>query len=160
MQSEETEKTKSGRKAFVIGGIIGSIIVIVSFLYFAIASQNKTSGLPVLRVNNQIIQIEFARSAQEKYHGLCCRDSLPEDHGMLFVHDQPGDYRFWMRDTRIPLDMYWISSQREIVHIEHSVQPDSYPQRFGAPVPAQYVLETNAGYAKQHGIEVGDTVSF
>lgn len=138
----------------VVGLIMGA------FLYFAIISQNSNKSMPTLRINNQEIHIEIATTLQEKKEGLCCRNSLPERQGMLFVYDQPGDYGFWMKNTRIPLDMYWISAEKKIVHIEHSVRPDSYPQSFRSPIPAQYILETNAGFAKKHSITVGDQAEF
>lgn len=155
MQNEKTKKTKWARK-FVIPVIIG-ITLCTAMIIFAMTSQNN---LRTLTVNNTEIAIEFATSSQEKSRGLCCRDTLPENQGMLFVYDRPGDYGFWMKDTRIPLDMYWINQEKEIVHIEHSVVPSSYPKSYRSPKPAQYILETNAGFAKQHNIQVGDPVSF
>lgn len=131
---------------------------IISIVIFAILSQNKK--LAELTINDTTVAVEFAKTSQEQSRGLCCRDSLPENQGMLFVYDSPGNYGFWMKDTRIPLDMYWISSEKRIVHIEHSVQPDSYPKSYRSPEPAQYILETNAGFAKQYNIQVGDIVQF
>lgn len=161
MQNERTKKTKLGRSTLILGGLVGLVIAVLAvFFYIATPLQNETSSLPTLRVDNQEVYIEIARTPEEQARGLCCRDNLPEDHGMLFVYDQPGDYGFWMKDTRIPLDMYWINKDKEIVHIEHSVEPDSYPKSFNSPVPAQYVLETNAGYAKKYDIQIGDTTSF
>lgn len=79
---------------------------------------------------------------------------------MLFVYDEPGDYRFWMKDTKIPLDMFWIDSNKQIVHIERDVQPSSYPKSFGSTKPAKYVLETNAGFADKYKIKNRDNVAF
>lgn len=79
---------------------------------------------------------------------------------MLFVYDMPGSYAFWMKDTRIPLDIMWLNSEKEIVHIESNVQPASYPKTFVPKMPAQYVLETNAGYAQKYTIKIGDRVEF
>ncbi len=114
----------------------------------------------IVTIKNQKLLVEVARTLQEKSKGLCCRDSLPENHGMLFVYDQPGDYGFWMKNTRIALDIYWINTNKEIVYIENSVQPDSFPKTFRSLKPAHYVLETSAGYAKKHGIKVGDEAQF
>ncbi len=91
---------------------------------------------------------------------MCCRDSLPQNEGMLFVYDQPTDLRFWMKDMRFPLDMIWIDHNKKIVHIEQDVKPSSYPKVFSAKTLAQYVLETNANYVSKHNIKVGDAVSF
>lgn len=151
---EQRAKQKS-RTVLLVVGII--VVAVSLFIIFAIMSQNK---LPVLTVNDTSINVEIAKTSQERSKGLCCRDSLPEDQGMLFVFDTPGNYGFWMKDTRIPLDMYWINQEKKIVHIEHSASPDSYPKSFRSPEPAQYVLETNAGFAKKHAINIGDTVEF
>ena len=113
-----------------------------------------------VKINSSTLQVAVADDNQERARGLCCRDFLPVDEGMLFVYNQPGDYGFWMKDTWIPLDMLWISSDKNVVHIEHSVQPESYPETFHSPQSAQYILETNAGWAKNNDVRVGDIVSF
>lgn len=160
MQNEKTKKTKWALRAaaLLVLGVFAGVV------FFAISSQKpepqKIVKDPTVKINDTVIHINFAITSQEKTRGLCCRDSLAEDHGMLFVYDFPGNYGFWMKDTRIPLDMYWINSRKEIVHIEHSVQPSSYPKSFGSQVISQYILETNAGFAKDHGIEIGDTARF
>ena len=173
MQNDETKKIKLAHKELFILAIIALIIfaMLPHFLLHsqgqsyksidtknATLSQNRKSTS--LSVKNQVLQVDMAYSAQEQQHGLCCRDSLEPDAGMLFVYDKPGDYRFWMKDTRIPLDMYWVNTEKKIVHIEENVQPESYPKSFGSPKPAQYILETNAGFAKKHNIKVGDKIRF
>jgi uncharacterized membrane protein (UPF0127 family) len=156
MQNDVIKKTKWARRIFPLAGIIVAMFVFI----FATVLQNNESNLKNLRIKNQTIAIEIAKTSQEKSKGLCCRDTLEANAGMLFVYEEPGDYRFWMKDTRIALDMYWISAEKKIVHIEHNIRPETYPEEFGAPIPAQYILETNAGYAKKHNIKVGDQVDF
>lgn len=153
MQNDAIKKTKSAHKLVVV--VLATLFCVIVF--FAISSQNQVR---TLRIGTTKLTIEIATSSQEKSQGLCCRDSLPKNSGMLFVYHQPGDYRFWMKDTKIPLDMYWINSEKRIVHIEHSVKPESYPESFGTEKSAQYILETNAGFAKSHNITIGDTVKF
>lgn len=139
--------------------VVGFAVVLYVVSFFLLHSYHQNNE-KLLKINGTKIVIEIATSSQEKQKGLCCRDSLPENQGMLFVYEKPGNYRFWMKDTRIPLDMYWISSEKKIVHIEDNVQPESYKKSFGTDIPSQYVLETNAGFAKKHNIRVGDTVEF
>ena len=131
---------------------IGSLL-----LLFITRPQDQIS---FLTINDNKLSIQIATTSQEKQQGLCCRDSLPENQAMLFVYDEPGNYRFWMKNTKIPLDMYWINSQKKIVHIEEAVLPSTYPMTFGTNAPAQYILETNANYASKNHIKVGDNVSF
>lgn len=154
MQKEEIKKIKLVHKLLIAIGVVAMGLIII---FFAITSQNTKNTVVI---NSTRIDIEIATTSQEKEIGLCCRDNLPENAGMLFVYDQPGLHYFWMKDTRIPLDMYWIDDAKKIVHIEHDVQPESYPETFGPSIPAQYILETNAGFARRSGISVGDYAQF
>jgi uncharacterized membrane protein (UPF0127 family) len=154
MQNEKTKKIKS---ALNFGGAIFIIITTLVVIKFAKTSQNQAQKL---KINNTTINIEIAKTSQEKAKGLCCRDSLSPNGGMLFVYDRPDYYAFWMKDTKIPLDIYWIDSGKQIIHIEENILPSSYPKAYVSKQAAQYVLETNAGFAKTHNIKVGDNVAF
>jgi len=153
MQNERIKKTKLARKLLFGAGLtlLGLII------FFATQSHNNTT---TLQISSQTLHIEIANTSQKRSKGLCCRQSLADDQGMLFVYDRPGDYRFWMKDTQIPLDMFWLSADKQIVHIEKNVQPDSYPETFGSSEPAQFVLETNEGFAQKYDIKNRDSVAF
>lgn len=83
------------------------------------------------------------------------RETLAPHAGMLFIFDQPGRYGFWMKHTRIPLDMLWLDQNWQVVHIERTVPPctnDPCP-RYRPPADARYVLEVNGGAAD--GIAIG-----
>ena len=154
MQSEKTKKIKWARS---LGLILSIALLPFVVVYFAIRSQYSTTTISVRGVT---VKAQIATTSQQKQRGLCCRDSLPQNAGMLFVYETPENHRFWMKDTRIPLDIYWLDAKKNIVHIEHDVQPSSFPKTYGTDIPSQYVLETNAGFAKKHGIRVGDKVAF
>jgi uncharacterized membrane protein (UPF0127 family) len=64
-----------------------------------------------------------------------------------------------MKDMRVPLDIIWLSDTGDIVHIERSVSPDSYPRVFYPGTPARYVLEMRAGQAALRKWEVGSRVA-
>lgn len=153
MQKGHTKKTEWARS-----GVVGSAIALfVCVGYFGLTAQ---TDLRTVKIHSQELHVNIATSSQDKQKGLCCRDGLPADEGMLFVFNKPGFYAFWMKDTRIPLDMFWINSDKLIVHIEKSVQPGSYPKSFVSSEPATYVLETNAGYADRYQIKNRDKVAF
>lgn len=152
MPNEKTKKTKLALKA---GLLLAAALVAVGIGSGIFWLTRPSASTQTVTINRSDLTLELARTPKQKQRGLCCRDQLPADHGMLFIYDQPGFYQFWMKDTRLPLDIIWLNQQQEIVHIEHKVQPASYPQRYGSPYPAQYVLEVNAGYAQQRQLEVG-----
>ncbi|MPZ18371.1 MAG: DUF192 domain-containing protein [Luteitalea sp.] len=115
------------------------------------------------------VSLEVAATEEERQRGLMFRDGLAPDEGMIFVFPEPGANGFWMKNTLIPLDMFWLESDGRIVAIRQSVPPcgNKSDRDFDCPIyepgPAAsssiYVIETAAGFAKQHGIEVGDTVA-
>lgn len=100
-------------------------------------------------INYAGVQIiaEVARTKDERTEGLMNRDSLPYNGGMLFIFDSEDRYSFWMKNTKIPLDIIWISADDKVVHIERNAQPCTTPicERFTPTRPAKYVLETNPG---------------
>ena len=104
------------------------------------------------------IRLIIASTSAEQELGLGDRSSLPAAEGMLFVFDQSSDYGFWMKDMEFPLDIIWLDKDFKIIHIEPNLSPSTYPQAFSPGSPAKYVIEVNAGFAKQHTLAVGQTV--
>ena len=88
------------------------------------------------------------------------RESLPEDSGMLFIFEGETVRTFWMKNTYLPLDMIFINSEKEIIHIEKDAQPcESDPCRvYSSKHPAEYVIEVNAGFSERKGLNPGDSV--
>ena len=101
--------------------------------------------------------VELATSRMQWARGLMFRDSLPQSHGMLFVFDSPRQLSFWMRNTRISLDMLFIDTQGRIVNIARRTTPmsDTTDSSTG---PALAVLEINGGLSDVLGIAPGDRV--
>jgi uncharacterized membrane protein (UPF0127 family) len=103
---------------------------------------------------------EVASTPAEKVKGLSDRECLAEDRALLFPYNEPGDYCYWMKDMRFPIDMIWLDAQKRVVTIKSNVAPDSYPQSFCPEGLSQYVVEFNAGTATERDLRVGDTFSF
>jgi uncharacterized membrane protein (UPF0127 family) len=83
------------------------------------------------------------------------RDSMPADHGMLFDFQEPQPVAFWMKNTKIPLDMIFAATDGTILAIAADTKPfDETP--IGPGVPVRAVLEVNAGTAARLGIAPGD----
>lgn len=101
------------------------------------------------------LTVELATTSAAQQLGLGGRTNLPANHAMLFIFKTPGYYGFWMKDTLIPLDMFWLDGSSTVVSFKEDIQPDTYPEVFYPEVPARYVLETNAGFAVAHGIATG-----
>jgi uncharacterized protein len=111
-------------------------------------------------IRGSCFESEIAVTEAERAQGLMFRDVLPPDRGMLFVFPEEGLHRFWMKNTRIALDIIFIGSDRRVVGIVNRAQPcrkepcDTY----GPAAKAAYALEIGAGLAAARGFASGDLV--
>lgn len=107
--------------------------------------------------------VEVADDDAERQRGLMFRDELASDHGMIFVHDSEEPQAYWMKNTRIPLDILFFDHARKLVSAQRDVPPCSLGDRcppFASEGPALYVLELNAGTAEKLGVKPGDRLRF
>jgi len=107
------------------------------------------------------LRVETATTPDSRMYGLMFRTSLPEHSGMLFIYDKDQPQAFWMKNTLIPLDVIYINSKKQIVSIKTMTpcKTEKCPL-YPSDAPAQYVLETNAGFTANNGIAIGNTVEF
>jgi uncharacterized membrane protein (UPF0127 family) len=119
------------------------------------------SGEPRVKLGGETFTVEIADSQQEQALGLMFRDSLADDAGMLFIFPNEAPRSFWMKNTRIPLDIMYFDRELKMVSLSADTPPckvrrcPSYPS-LG---PAMYVLELNAGSAERLGVGPGSTLT-
>ena len=124
------------------------------------ATQNA-AGPRVVFPDGFVVRVELAADDELRAQGLMFRDHLRPGTGMLFLFNGDEERSFWMKNTKIPLDMIWIGSDRRIVGIMENVPPCTVPICPGyspGPVKSRYVLEVAGGVAKQHALKVGDAL--
>ncbi|PWH83324.1 hypothetical protein DIS18_01865 [Algibacter marinivivus] len=105
------------------------------------------------------LDIEIADTDFDIQTGLMYRSSMEKKQGMLFVFEDERERFFYMKNTKIPLDLIYISSDTSIVSFQKNANPfdeSSLPSN----APAKYVLEVNAGLVDTWGVLVGDRISF
>jgi uncharacterized membrane protein (UPF0127 family) len=122
------------------------------------------SGPRVILPDGEVVRVEIAANDELRAQGLMYRDHLDSDRGMLFFFTAAGPHSFWMKNTRIPLDMIWLDGDRRIIHIERNVPPcraDPCPS-YGpkAEAKAMYVLELAGGVADVRRLKTGDVLKF
>lgn len=136
-------------------------LLIIFLTGFYIFTFYQDSQIPKVTVGNTTFKIELAKTPEERELGLGHRESLPLDHGMLFLFDSPGQYGFWMRGMKFPLDIIFISNNKIAGIFENlPPAPDSeiYPPTYGGNLISNRVLEINAGLAKKYNFKTGDRV--
>ncbi len=106
-------------------------------------------------------EVELALDDASRMRGLMFRDQMAETHGMLFAFDRQEPQAFWMRNTRIPLDIIYFDEALRLVSVAVGAPPcttkacPSYPSKG----PARFVLELNAGHAQRLGLQRGDVLT-
>lgn len=109
-----------------------------------------------LHIGMHKIHARIANTYLSRKLGLMHNTRLCEQCGMLFVFSTPGKYKFWMKDTPLPLSIAFISANGRIQKIEemeansvklHSAQSD-----------ALYALEMNKAWFAEHGIKTNEFV--
>lgn len=146
---------------FILFVGIFAVAVVFAFVFLVFGNGNKTLPTSDLFIGGKALSVEIARSAPERMHGLSHRDSLGSD-GMLFVFDKPGNYGFWMKDMKFPIDIIWIKDGR-VTGISQNAVPEPEKQVWNLkvyypPDAADSVLEVNAGFVLQNNIKGGDEV--
>lgn len=102
------------------------------------------------------VQVEIARSDEERARGLMRRESLPENQGMWFIFPEEVQDPFWMKDTLISLDIIFVGSDNKVVDIIANTTPQS-TDLLTPKARYRSVLEVNAGFSAKRGIRVGDS---
>ena len=139
------------------------MVVLMLFAFMYVRAGGLIPKRVPVRMGAAIVQAEVVKTDAAQRKGLGGRSKLPAEDGMLFVFNELDRHSFWMKDMQFPIDIFWIQGDR-IVDIRYSVPPPAdentpltvyYPQE-----AANFVLETNAGFAEKESIQIGDTIEF
>lgn len=102
------------------------------------------------------VTVEVADSPKEREKGLMERDSLEPNSGMLFVFKEPQVPSFWMKNTKMPLEIYFFDEFGVFVNLHSMVPCETDPCTvYKAAALSKYVLEVAPGFREQHSIGVG-----
>ena len=137
-------------------------ILLFCLLFFLVSSCTDSGKTVVIHTatSDVSVDIEIADSAAEEAIGLMYRTSMEENHGMLFVFTDVSQRIFWMKNTKIPLDILFFDANGTLVDIKENFQPcTADPCEVYYSKPALSVLEVNAGFAERQGIVIGDSIS-
>jgi len=117
------------------------------------------SGLPMvsMKIGSQTLNLEVAATDSSREHGLMERDSMPSDHGMIFIFDADTTEPFWMHHTRFPLDILFLDQTGKIVSIANMKAYDE--SSTFSKGPYRYAIELGSGVAAATGVNAGDALT-
>src|SRR5712692_1984133 len=108
------------------------------------------------------VQVELADNPQKRSRGLMFREQLASNAGMLFVFEDAGEWSFWMKNTKVALDILWLGADKRIVYVEENVplcRQDPCPE-YKPSKDALYALELPAGSVKRAKLTKGMKLAF
>ena len=129
----------------------------------AAPAQGKDMPQPAVRFETSrgpwVVQVEVARTDEQRARGLMFRRDLPRDRGMLFVFDESSEHPFWMHQTLIALDLIYLGDDRRVVGVVANAEPRTdTPRTVGKP--SRYVVEVSGGEAAAHAVGPGTRAVF
>lgn len=149
------------KRPWLIVLVVMAVLALTAGALYALPSRT----VPIARVSfaGGTVRAEIVRDEAAQARGLSGRASLAPDGGMLFVFPAVGSYAIWMKEMRFPIDIFWIRGGKVVDMEERVPAPvpgtrDAKLVRYHSDIPADMILETNAGYATAHGVRIGDAV--
>ncbi|MDB5161868.1 MAG: hypothetical protein JWM52_376 [Candidatus Saccharibacteria bacterium] len=147
---------RSTTTGLLIGGVV--IVIIASAVSFGISYFTKTTDV---RFRSTVFSVKLAKDQVSQEKGLSGVTELRQNGGLLMVFDTDDTWGIWMKDMKIPLDIVWLDSNKEVIYIVKNVSPDlATTKTFKPSKVARYVLEVSAGEISKYGIKIGDKAEF
>ena len=107
-----------------------------------------------IKVGHVQFQTELALTPEQRARGLMYRDSA--ENGMLFVYDEARVLSFWMRNTKVPLDIAYIKADWTIEPVQFLYPYDEKGKASLGPVIG--ALEMPQGWFKAQGLAAGTRI--
>jgi uncharacterized membrane protein (UPF0127 family) len=143
--------------------VLASVLVVSLVLVGGLSA--RPAVIPLTLPSGKVLQTEVMVKDEDRQMGLMFRPSLPLDHGMLFLFEQPDFHGIWMKNCKFPIDILWLDEDKKVVHLAESVPICTAKEDKNCPVyyplrRASYVVELNAGQARREKAVVGSTIKF
>src|SRR5690606_34907847 len=90
---------------------------------FALAGCASAAPKYWVELAGERYEVELAQDDESRARGLMFRNSMPVNHGMLFIHDRQEPQSYWMKNTRLALDILYFDNQRRLVSQKRDVPP-------------------------------------
>ncbi len=122
--------------------------------------QAKGQKLPIgakVKIGENTVELEVAKTPEQKQMGLMYRESLQENRGMIFLFEQLRPVKFWMKNVSIPLDMIFLANGKVKAVLDNVPPCNVTPcPTYGPENLVNQVIELRGGRAGELGIKEGD----
>ena len=112
-----------------------------------------------------LVRMELALTDAEQRRGLMFRESLREDHGMLFIYKQEEEeLNYWMKNCKMNISIAFCDEKGVIVKIHQVMKapdpatPDYDLERYESGGPAKFAVELPEKWFEKNKVEEGDRI--
>lgn len=102
-----------------------------------------------IEIGDREYNVTCARTEEGRMKGLQGVTEMKDDEGMLFFFEEPQTVGFWMKGTKIPLDIIFINEDMEVISV-YQGEPEN--ENIAEEDDVQFILEVN----QSSGIKEGD----
>ncbi len=108
-----------------------------------------------IMVANQKVAMRLAVTEAEQSKGLMHVSDLPENEGMIFLRETPGQASFWMKNTPKALDIGFFDTSGTLLEVRR-MWP--YEERITSSTSDQvrFCLEMNHNWFSDKGLKPGE----
>ncbi len=107
-----------------------------------------------IELGSKTLHLQLALNDAERTLGLMFRDEIAENHGMLFLFEKPALRNFWMRNTKIPIDLGYFDATGKLLEL-HKLYPYDETPVASRSKQVLIAIETNRGWFKANDIRPG-----
>jgi len=144
--------------------IIAIKIIIIFFFFLQAEKKIWNSSVEIVQqpqfcFNWNCIDLEIAKTPEEKEIGLMFREKMDENKGMVLIFDWPWKHGMRMRNTLIPLDIIRITTGYKVVDMVSATPcyEETCPI-YRPKIDNLRAIEVNSGIANKLELKTGDVI--
>ena len=160
-KSQATDKPSALNKKRILFLVLMSLLLISGAMLFN--APQKTEIIEVRFPHGAPLQAEVADTPEKLLFGLAFRETLRNDHGMLFLFERSDFHKVWTKRYQFNVDLIWVDESRHVVHIVETAVPCvNDPCEWYGPPPerARYVIAATSGFVDRAQVSVGNELVF
>ena len=151
--------TKSNAPAGSGAGDAVTNVVSAQAAFEALLPKQAQPKLPTIKVwvGAEELETEMALTGPQQMAGMMWRTNMPENTAMIFVHPQPRQASYWMKNCYVPLSIAYLDTDGVILEIR-DMHPHDTNSVNSAAMNVRFGLETPQGWFQRHNVSTGAVV--
>jgi uncharacterized protein len=127
-------------------------------MYLSLGPYSSPSRSRVQLPNGAVLSAEVMDTPEKRAAGMQFRNGFPKNTVMLFVHPTPGNFRYHMRNVKIPLQFLFLDSTGRITSVRGGTPGQT--SVIESPNSAAFAIEAPSGFVSANNLKIGDQIQW